>query len=83
MRWDVVLRDTRDGSVHERAWDDPSSEPDDDSVEYYWTEGNFGCDCNRSLFLYGGDREMACNSDDNVIELVSLAKSTAASGGAE
>ena len=25
----------------------------DESSVFMWTEGNYGCDCNRSLFFYG------------------------------
>lgn len=33
---------------------------------YPWAEGNFSCDCNRSIFMYD-DWEYECNPHDNVI----------------
>jgi len=39
--------------------------------EFIWTEGNYACDCNRSLFLYDGwnhkDKCLDCNVGDNII----------------
>ena len=37
---------------------------------YLWTEGNFGCDCNRSILL--GLEELPCNSCGNKVHLDSL-----------
>ena len=27
----------------------------EESAEYLWSEGNFSCDCNRSMFFYGAE----------------------------
>jgi len=43
----IHLRDNTTGEIRlieEEYWDDESS-------EYLWTEGNYGCDCNRALFF--------------------------------
>lgn len=32
-----------------------------------WLEGNFSCDCNRSLFLYSQEKELPCNNGENTI----------------
>jgi hypothetical protein len=34
-------------------------------LDYQWTDGNYGCDCNRGQFLYGrraGEGEGKCGS---------------------
>ena len=28
-----------------------------DGFTYHWSEGNFGCDCNRAILMYGYDKE--------------------------
>ena len=50
-----------------------------DSQEFYWTEGNAACDCNRSLYLnreHGlnlvDDGEDGCLSCGDTIELLSI-----------
>ena len=81
MKAEVHLRDTRDGraAVYIDNWPEQfpgGSRPDAESVEYMWTEGNFGCDCNRLLMLCRAlgveDEEIACNTGDNVIVLDKL-----------
>jgi hypothetical protein len=48
----------------------------DGSSEYLWSDGNYGCDCNRSLFFQreaGGDdtaQSLGCGSDRYVIKIV-------------
>jgi hypothetical protein len=44
----VEIKDTGTGET--RRYRDESFEPDDAS-EFMWTEGNYSCDCNRSLFF--------------------------------
>ncbi len=43
-------------------------------AQWMWTEGNFACDCNRSIFLLGRDVSdtLPCNSDNPTIELIEL-----------
>lgn len=57
---------TGERRVHqtECTWDDAGGNPD-----FIWKEGNFACDCNRSLFLYDWDDEktLPCNTDANEI----------------
>ncbi len=67
----IRLRDTTNGQ--ERAIDDIS---DMDTVLYSWLEGNFACDCNRSIRMYDLllDDCRPCNSGDNTIELLSITK---------
>ncbi len=38
----------------------------EDGLIYLWTDGSFGCDCNRSIFFYNQDesKELDCNSSD-------------------
>lgn len=44
------------------------------SLLWLWTEGNFACDCNRSIFLLGRDVSdtLPCNGGEPTIELVEL-----------
>jgi hypothetical protein len=47
----VLIRDTRDGR---EAWHEERHAADDDLehlLRFMWTEGNYSCDCNRSLFF--------------------------------
>lgn len=39
---------------------------------FMWLEGNYACDCNRSLFLYDFDREkqLACGDEIIVIDKI-------------
>lgn len=45
-------------------------------AQWMWTEGNYGCDCNRSLFLYGvppdDPLELPCSRGEPTIELIEL-----------
>ena len=46
-----------------------------DHLKFFWTEGNFGCDCNRSIFAIDAcvmDEELDCNTGEPTIELISL-----------
>jgi hypothetical protein len=63
----VHLRDTVTGTagVHVQAWPH-----DDDALRYQFTDGNYGCDCNRSNFLCeagGDDLDLPCNGAANRI----------------
>lgn len=50
----VAIRNNETGEVrmyrHDLAWDDDL---------YQWTEGNYGCDCNRRLFWYRANGDEA------------------------
>jgi hypothetical protein len=37
--------------VIERDWDESGGTHEDDGIYYQWTDGNYGCDCNRALFI--------------------------------
>ena len=62
----VHFRDTRTGEV--RVW--LSEFASDEGADFMLTEGNYSCDCNRSIFF--GLPEIPCNVDDNVIALDKL-----------
>jgi hypothetical protein len=69
----TILRDSRDGFTRTLSSEVPDW-TEREAVVYLWTDGNWGCDCNRSRFLYEDDddpRHLSC-SDDNIIELVNL-----------
>lgn len=38
---------------------------DDESAVFWWTEGNFGCDCNRGLVFHDYDIDPDCNVGPN------------------
>jgi len=47
---------------------------DVDHVLYQWIDGNYSCDCNRSLLLWdwNGEKTLECSSGENQIELISI-----------
>lgn len=64
--YQIVLKDTRTEDTKKLL----DVYDDDYSVLWIWTQGNYECDCNRSIFMELD--ELPCNSTDNVIELVSI-----------
>ena len=53
--YDVAIRRNDTGEVRMCRQDVDWDDTNDDGHIYYWTEGNFGCDCNRELeFLRAG-----------------------------
>ena len=69
----VTLKDIRSSHIVELDEDYPWGDDgtgNDHGVVWIWTEGNYECDCNRSLFM--GIDELPCNANDNIIELVSI-----------
>lgn len=66
----IRLPDGREFEVVQKAAPDLTYDPD--SIRYYWTEGNNGCDCNRALYInrqHGTDLPVECG---DTFELVSL-----------
>lgn len=50
----AILYDPATGATGEYEYEGEYSDGfDEGSLLYIWTEGNYSCDCNRSLFLYG------------------------------
>lgn len=51
------IRCNATGEVREHTWPEYEEERDEDpatlreGILFQWTEGNFGCDCNRELFF--------------------------------
>jgi len=39
---------------------------------FIWEEGNFSCDCNRSIFMYDSDetKELPCSGHEIIIEKI-------------
>lgn len=50
----ISITDTKSAETRVMEWDDSTWHGD-----YIWSDGNFGCDCNRALFFYqaGGEEE--------------------------
>jgi hypothetical protein len=75
-KYRITLKDSVTGDT--RTFEQKSSGDDaldaDRNIEYLWDEGNYSCDCNRSLFLWNFDRakELKCDLGKNRIELVEL-----------
>jgi len=72
MSYVVVIQHISTGEErhieHDGEWDE--------AADYLWSEGNYGCDCNRALFFYSWgpeakDRE--CGDTEFAIPLVILA----------
>lgn len=72
----VTLRDTQTGDEGVYEYDnepdpDPAGEDPFHGDEYLWTDGNFGCDCNRLLFIARAlgrpDRDVTCGDERVVI----------------
>lgn len=58
----VLLHDTRTGR---KEWINAvycAYPPDEPHREYIWREGNYACDCNRSIFL-DLDEDIGCSHD--------------------
>jgi hypothetical protein len=52
--------------------DETSELEAEDNFTFLWEEGNYSCDCNRSIFLWPHDDSKHLECSDNRIELVSL-----------
>jgi hypothetical protein len=73
MLVDIYLTDTETGFskiYHDKyAWEDVDTDwPASAAIIYQYTEGNYSCDCNRSLFLYDWE-ENKVKSCGNTIRL--------------
>lgn len=71
----VTLRRTEDGrevSIERAA----SPQDEEELVNFMWTEGNWGCDCNRKIEFLGAlgepvvEEEIVCG--DGAFELISI-----------
>lgn len=67
----ATLRNRLTGETLNYIDDDWEDDSEVSTVEFMWTEGNYSCDCNRSLFLYEWDdtRQLPCNEAKNEIVL--------------
>ncbi len=77
IKINVFLRDTRNG--YSKVYQDEGFLDEDGNFhDFIWTEGNYSCDCNRSLFLYdhNPDKELPCNIFDNIIEIDKIEDAT-------
>ena len=71
MSYHVTIRDTTTGET--RISREFKEDWDPDKSHWWWTEGNYGCDCNRQLeFIRAEGREptveewnTACNDSQN------------------
>lgn len=63
MEYTFYLRNTATGECNTRK-NEYKSEGD---MLFLWLEGDYACDCNRSLFLYDFDREKQLECGDEII----------------
>lgn len=74
---EVFLRDTKTGKTGS-YWTHVSIDENGTFQDYNWTEGNYSCDHNRVLFLYGHQSpeadsdEFDCQSSRILIEKIVL-----------
>lgn len=56
---DTMTGETRICDMGDILWGEGS--------DYWWGQGNFSCDCNRSMKYFGDeiDDEVSCNHEDN------------------
>lgn len=72
----ATLMDVMTGYVGRHEYEVQDDYADDQ--EFMWSDGNYGCDCNRSIFLYGHDPDyltLPCSwhpGQDNQIVCISL-----------
>lgn len=65
MRYTIYLKDKRNGNI--KKYNDDWDYKDDDDYDAIdrmlinWFEGNYSCDCNKSIFMYGEKGELSCN----------------------
>lgn len=75
-KYRITLKDTLTGDTRtfEQSMSDDTPQAADHVMEYLWNDGNYGCDCNRSLFLWQFDdnKQLPCDFLKNRIELVEL-----------
>jgi hypothetical protein len=74
MKYIFTLKDSVTG--YQRDYID-SWDYSEDGLIFYWTDGNFGCDCNRALALWNWSdeaKDIPCNVEGNRIRLLRIAE---------
>lgn len=69
MRINVILRHKETGEA--RVYRDASEWPEAHQAIFMYSEGNYGCDCNRGLFLrdWQGEDMQCSNTGHNLIAI--------------
>lgn len=54
FKYKILIKNNQTGETVDCSSkeDDSFFERDEDSTEFWWSEGNMGCDCNRELHFY-------------------------------
>ena len=52
--------------------DDHSEYGDDEISDYWWTEGNGSCDCNRSIYIQRSKKDFPCMKCGERIKLIQI-----------
>jgi len=65
----IFLRNTLTGET--RTYDDDFDWPSDNALRFQYFEGNYSCDCNRSLMMHDHDqsKKLECSAYENVIAI--------------
>lgn len=72
-KYKITLKDKVSGYSRTFYEDYDIDEDGNDGAYYMWNDGNYSCDCNRSLFLWEWKKEeLECSGETNQIELVEL-----------
>lgn len=75
MKYTVIIRKNDTGETREIH----ETYPDEyvDSLQFMWSEGNYGCDCNRASFFYGdADFDDTCGDTRFSVTSLKLADGT-------
>jgi hypothetical protein len=76
MKYTIHLRNKLTGETRvykdEYDWQDSGEYEAEELMLFMYEEGNYSCDCNRSLFLYdwNEDKKLECGGDIIVIDKI-------------
>jgi hypothetical protein len=81
IRYTARIRRNSDGLIREHEdFDSPEAYPEHEHnvelIQFQWTDGNYGCDCNRALFFaYAAgeeDPDVACDEGGYSVQIVEV-----------
>lgn len=80
MKYTVTIRNNETGEikVHKDNYDWKDNTEGGylttafEGFTYQWTDGNFGCDCNRAIFMYGYDKEAGRKCSTGKFDLIKI-----------
>ncbi len=80
MKFTVTIRNNETGEIkiHHDTYDWEDNNHGEyftsafEGFTYQWTEGNFGCDCNRAIFMYGYDKEQQRSCTSGLFDIIKI-----------